>query len=112
MVTQNYSDPVGLGGHELGVASRFQVIAQVSSPDGDMELTARLSWLDEGSARLFVTALLRNLCHGNFGQEGYRCWCEIWTPDETGEFVDSACPGQQIGRVEWDSEIIDVVASA
>jgi hypothetical protein len=112
MATQNYGDSAGLGDHELRVAPKFQVIAHVNPPDGRTELTARLSWSDEGSARLFVTALLRNLCHGNFGQEGYRCWCEVWVPDETGEFVDSACPGQQIGRVEWDSEIIDAVAPA
>lgn len=112
MATQDYSDPVGLGGHGLCVVPKFQVIAHVNLPDGRTELTARLSWSDEGSARLFVTALLRNLCHGNFGQEGYRCWCEVWVPDERGEFVDSACAGQQIGCVEWDSEIIDATAPA
>jgi hypothetical protein len=112
MATQNYRDPAGQGDHESRAAPKFQVITHVSPLDGDTELTARLSWPDEGSARSFATALLRSLHHGNFGQEGYRCWCEVWAPDETGEFVDSAYPGPQTGCVEWDSEIIDAAAPA
>jgi hypothetical protein len=111
MVTQDYRDQAGQGEHESRAASKFQVIAHVSSPGGDTELTTRRSWLDEGSARSFATALLRNLHHGSFGREGYRCWCEVWAPDETGELVDSAYPGRQAGCVEWDSEVIDAVAS-
>ena len=111
MATRNYSDPADQGDHVSRAAPKFQVITHVNPPDGDTELTARLSWPDEGSARSFATALLRNLRHGDLGQDGYRCWCEVWAPDETGELVDSAYPGPQTGRVEWDSEVIDAVAS-
>jgi hypothetical protein len=100
MVTQDYRDPAGQGEHESRAAPKFQVVAHVSSPGGDTELTAYFSWPDEGPARSFATALPRNLHHGSFGQEGYRCWCEVWAPDETGELVDSAYPGPQTGRVE------------
>jgi hypothetical protein len=55
MVTQNYSDPAGQGDHESRAALKFQVITHVSPPDGGTELTARLSWPDEGSARSFAT---------------------------------------------------------
>jgi hypothetical protein len=112
MATQNYSNPADQGDHESRAVPKFQVITHVSPPGGDTELTARLSWSDEGSARSFATALLRNLHDGDLGQDGYRWWCEIWTPDETGELVDSAYPGQQTGHVEWDSEIIDAAAPA
>ena len=112
MATQNYSDPADQGDHESRAVPKFQVITHVNPPDGDTELIARLSWPDEGSARSFATALLRNLHHGSLGQEGYRCWCEVWAPDEAGELVDPAYPSPQTGCVEWDSEIIDAVAPA
>jgi hypothetical protein len=110
MATQNHSDPADQGDHDSRAVPKFQVITHVSSPEGDTEPTARLSWPDEGSARSFATALLRNLHHGSFGQEGYHCWCEVWAPDETGEFIDSASPSRQTGHVKWDSEILDAVA--
>ncbi|MCA1671644.1 MAG: hypothetical protein LC799_05395 [Actinobacteria bacterium] len=58
------------------------------------------------SVRLLVTALLRNLARNDKAQERRRCWCEVWTPDETGERVDSAVLNQDTGAIEWESDVV------
>jgi hypothetical protein len=34
-----------------------------------------------------------------------RCWCEIWTPNEDGELVDSAHVDPETGVIEWESDM-------
>jgi hypothetical protein len=73
--------------------SGFRVVAHISRPDhsGGARLVSDVSWSDMWSVRLYVTALLRNLARTSLVRANGRCWCEIWTPDESGELVDSIC---------------------
>ena len=66
----------------------FRVVAHVRRADDGTQLVSDVPWPDAWSVRLFVTALLRTLTRRHDAQER-RCWCEVWTPDENGEFVDS-----------------------
>jgi hypothetical protein len=49
-----------------------------------------------------VAALLHNLAHA--GVRDY--WCEIWSPDETGELIDSAFPAPDAASIECESDIL------
>jgi hypothetical protein len=83
----------------------YRVVAHLSRDNGGTQLVPDVSWPDAWSVRLFVTALLRNLTRTNPVQQRRRCWCEVWTPDETGEFVDSAILNPDTGAIEWESDI-------
>ena len=84
----------------------YRVVAHLSRHNGGTQLIPDVSWPDAWSVRLFVTALLRNLTRTNPAHQQRRCWCEVWTPDETGEFVDSAILNPDTGAIEWESDII------
>ncbi len=83
----------------------FRVVAHVNRDSGGTRLVPDVSWPDAWSVRLFVTALLRHLARNDHSQRRRRCWCEVWTPDETGERVDSAILNPETGIIEWESDI-------
>jgi hypothetical protein len=87
-------------------SSGYRVVAHVSRDNGGTRLVPDVSWPDAWSVRLFVTALMRNLTRNNPVDQRRRCWCEVWTPDETGEFVDSAILNPDTGAIEWESDIL------
>ena len=86
-------------------SSGYRVVAHLSRHNGGTRLVPDVSWPDAWSVRLFVTALMRNLTRNNPAQQRRRCWCEVWTPDETGEYVDSAILNPDTGAIEWESDI-------
>jgi hypothetical protein len=57
------------------------------------------------SIRLYVTALLRNAMRSGLASAECRCWCEVWTPDDGGELVDSAHMDPETGVIEWESDM-------
>ena len=92
--------------HPDDSSTGFRVVAHVSRDNSGTQLIPDVSWPDAWSVRLFVTALLRNLARNNPAHQRRRCWCEVWTPDETGEYVDSAIPNPDTGAIEWESDTI------
>jgi hypothetical protein len=86
--------------------SGYRVVAHISRHNDGTQLVPDVSWPDAWSVRLFVTALMRNLTRNSPAQQRRRCWCEVWTPDEDGEFVDSAILNPDTGAIEWESDII------
>jgi hypothetical protein len=86
----------------------FQVVAHVSRDNSGTRPVADVTWPDMWAARLFVTALLRNLAHKGLAHQHRRCWCEVWAPDEAGQFVDSAIlnPDTDTDTIEWESDTV------
>jgi hypothetical protein len=103
------ADALSTGPEERARAQGFQVIAHVRRDNGGGG-GARLavSWPEPSSVRLFVTALLRDLAK-NRSDVRRRCWCEVWTPDETGTFLETAALNPDTGAVEWDGDTIDTI---
>jgi hypothetical protein len=84
--------------------AEFRIVAHVSRDGHGAQLTSDMSWPDTWSVRMFVTALLRNLSRHD-RQQCRRYWCDIWTPDESGERVDSAILNPDTRVIEWASDI-------
>lgn len=82
----------------------FRVVAHVRRADGGTQLVSDVPWPDAWSVRLFVTTLLQNLTRRHDAHER-RCWCEVWTPDENGEYLDSAILNPDTGAIEWESDL-------
>ncbi len=55
------------------------------------------------SVRLFVTGLLRNMTRSGLPL----LECQVWTPDETSELVDTAVLDPETGATDWQSDLID-----
>lgn len=88
-------------------STAYRVIAHLSRDGNGARLASDVSWADTWSVRLYVTALLRNLARSTLSSEDCRCWCEVWTPDETGDLVDSARLDPETGVIDWDSDLRD-----
>lgn len=104
-ITEPSTPPV-LDADNSSTDTGFQVVAHISRDNSGTRLVSDVTWPDMWSVRLFVTALLRNLAHNYPSQQHRRCWCEVWSPDETGEFVDSAILNPDIDAIEWESDTI------
>lgn len=102
-ITESFTEPTHVDQSTTGAG--FRVVAHVSRDSGGTRLVPDVSWPDAWSVRLFVTALLRHLASNYHAQERRRYWCEVWTPDETGERVDSAILNPETGIIEWESDI-------
>jgi hypothetical protein len=83
----------------------FRIIAHLNRENHGARLVSDVSWADMWSIRLYVTALLRNALRTGLASAGCRCWCEVWTPNETGELVDSAHVDPDTGVIEWASDM-------
>jgi hypothetical protein len=83
----------------------FRIIAHLNRESHGARLISDVSWADMWSIRLYVTALLRNALRSGLASAECRCWCEVWTPDETGELVDSAHVDPDTGVIEWKSDM-------
>ncbi|MCA1672715.1 MAG: hypothetical protein LC799_11100, partial [Actinobacteria bacterium] len=103
--TESFASPSAHGDRST-ISTGFRIVAHVSRDDGGARLTSDVSWPDMWSVRLLVTALLRNLARNDKAQVRRRCWCEVWTPDENGERVDSAILNQDTGVIEWESDVV------
>jgi hypothetical protein len=85
--------------------ARFRIIAHLSRDNHGTRLVSDVSWSDMWSIRLYVTALLRNALRSGLATSECRWWCEIWTPDETGEPIDYARVDPETGVIEWESDM-------
>jgi hypothetical protein len=104
-IIESLTEPsIGVDDHPS--TTGYRVVAHINRDNGGTQLIPDVSWPDAWSVRLFVTALMRNLTRNNPAHQRRRCWCEIWTPDETGEYVDSAILNPDTGAIEWESDII------
>jgi len=83
--------------------TELRVVAHVRRDGDGTRLIPDVSWPDAWSMRLFGTALLQNLARND---QRRRCWCEVWTPDETGELIDTAILHPDTGAIEWHSDIL------
>jgi hypothetical protein len=83
----------------------FRIISHLNRENHGARLISDVSWADMWSIRLYVTALLRNALRSGLASGECRCWCEVWTPDETGELVDSAHVDPDTGVIEWESDM-------
>ena len=83
----------------------FRIIAHLNRENHSARLVSDVSWADMWSIRLYVTALLRNALRSGLASAECRCWCEVWTPDETGELIDSAHVDAETGVIEWRSDM-------
>lgn len=90
--------------HSSTTDAGFRVVAHVRRADGGTQLASDVPWPDSWSVRLFVTALLQTLTRRHDTHK-LRCWCEVWTPDENGEHVDSAILNPDTGAIEWESDL-------
>jgi hypothetical protein len=97
--------PAPNDGAQAGSNSGFRIIAHVSRESHGARLVSDVSWSDMWSIRLYVTALLRNAMRSGLTSAECRCWCEIWTPNEGGELVDSAHVDPETGVIEWESDM-------
>src|SRR5262249_19509475 len=64
-------------------APKFRVVAHLNRDGHGARLVPDVAWEDMWSLRLFVTGLLRNMGRSGLFALGCRCWCEVWTPDES-----------------------------
>jgi hypothetical protein len=110
-ITESFTDP-GTHVDRTTTGAGFRVVAHVSRDSAGMRLASDISWPDTWSVRLFVTALLRNLARNDHAHKRRQCWCEVWTPNETGERVDSAVLNPDTGIIEWESDMIDTRTAA
>lgn len=90
-------------------AARYRVVAHLSRDGHSARLVPDVAWDDMWSVRLFVTGLLRNMGRSGLPSLGCRCWCEVWTPDESGKskLVDSAFLDPDTAAVDWESDLVD-----
>lgn len=103
---QHTGPPTPPNAGEPIIANRgFRIIAHLNRDNHGARLVSDVSWADMWSIRLYVTALLRNALRSGLASAECRCWCEVWTPDETGELVDSAHVDPQTGVIEWQSDM-------
>jgi hypothetical protein len=93
------------GSGHTGERPGFRIIARINRQSHGARLVSDVSWTDMWSIRLYVTALLRYAMRGGLASAGCRCWCEVWTPDESGELVDSAHVDPETGVIEWESDM-------
>jgi hypothetical protein len=84
--------------------SGFRVVAHISRDHSGTRLVSDVTWPDMWAVRLFVTALLRNLARNQLAQQHRRCWCEVWSSDEAGQFVDSAILNPDTDAIESESD--------
>jgi hypothetical protein len=85
--------------------SGFRVVAHFARENHGARLISDVSWSDMWSIRLYITALLRNALRSGLASAECRCWCEVWTPDETGEPIDTAHVDPETGVIEWESDM-------
>jgi hypothetical protein len=84
----------------------FRVVAHISRDNSGTYLLSDVTWPDMWSVRLYVTVLPRTLARNHPAPRHRRCWCEIWSPDETGEFIDSAILNPDTDAIEWESDTV------
>ena len=87
--------------------AKLRVVAHLSRDGHGARLVPDAAWADMWSVRLFVMGLLQNAARSGLPSLGCRCWCEVWSPDESGELVDSAFLDPDSGAVEWQSDLLD-----
>jgi hypothetical protein len=102
--TGSSDEPLSTGGQHGGRRS-FRIIAHFAREDRGARLVSDVSWSDMWSIRLYITALLRNALRSGLASAECSCWCEVWSPDETGELIDSAHVAPETGVIEWESDM-------
>jgi hypothetical protein len=85
--------------------SSFRIITHFAREDHGARLVSDVYWSDMWSIRLYITALLRNALRSGLASAESSCWCEVWTPDESGELIDSAHVDPETGVIEWESDM-------
>jgi hypothetical protein len=85
--------------------SSFRIITHFARKDHGARLTSDVYWSDMWSIRLYITALLRNALRSGLASAECSCWCEVRTPDERGELIDSAHVDPETGVIEWKSDM-------
>jgi hypothetical protein len=104
-ISPDVEQPQTSGSAENLAKIGYRIIAHLRRENHGARLVSDVSWSDMWSVRLYVTALLRNAVRSGLAPAECRCWCEVWTPDETGELIDSAHVDPETGVIEWQSDM-------
>jgi hypothetical protein len=99
-------EPAGTSSRERAdTIHGYRIVARLSRGSHGARLVSDVSWSDMWSIRLYVTALLRNALRSGLASAECCCWCEIWTPGENGELIDTARLDPESGVIEWESDM-------